>query len=38
MGSDTCMTRSFSASGTPMSGGASAKVWNDVNSPLNTDR
>ena len=38
MGRDACMTRSFSASGTGMSGGASAKVWNVVYSPPNTDR
>ena len=38
IGSDTCMTRSFSASGTLMSAGASAKVWNAAYSPPKTDR
>ena len=38
MGSDTCMTWFFSASGTGRSGGASAKVWNDWNSPPKTER
>ena len=38
IGSETCITRSFSSSGTPESGGPSAKVWNDSNSPPNTVR
>ena len=37
-GSETCMTRSFSASGTPISGGACSKVFQLENSPPKTER
>ena len=38
IGSDTCMIRSPLSAGTPMSCGASAKVWMKLNSPPNTER